>query len=210
MACLSFIFRHVFCFFQWQLISPTCQLFHFQLCLHGPGSTEFLPQYHSVGDSSWLPGCLCLSFYLSCYPSQTEKSLLMSDYMVAQKISIGIKHDFLCINTSGRAQQMLSENHVWSLLLHKTFFAQKLWRNCFKKFFLPVPIMARKSMLPEKVLKMPLPRQRLTSSLLCTLLMMTSAFMTAPECLFVKQQSRTLTAHELPCYMDLCWLKHGC
>ena len=67
-----------------------------------------------------------------------------------------------------------------------------------KKFFLPVPIMAQKSMLPANVLKMPLPGQRLTSSLLCTLRMMTSVFMTALECLFVKLPSCALTAHELP------------
>ena len=47
--------------------------------------------------------------------------------------------------------------------------------------------------------EMPLPGQRLTPSLLCTLLMMTSVFMTPPECLFVKPQSRALTARELPC-----------
>ena len=40
------------------------------------------------------------------------------------------------------------------------FFARKLWRNCFKKFFLPVPIMARKTMLPANVLKMLLPGQK--------------------------------------------------
>ena len=79
-------------------------------------------------------------------------------------------------NTSQGAQQMLyyvSEKHVWSLLLHKNiFFIWKLLRNCFKKFF--VPIMAQKSMLPANVLKTPLPGYRPTSSLLCTLLMMTS------------------------------------
>ena len=41
-------------------------------------------------------------------------------------------------------------------------------------------------MLTANILKMPLPGQRLTTSLLCTLLMMTSVFMTAPEYLFVK------------------------
>ena len=81
----------------------------------------------------------------------------------------------------------------------KHFFARKLWRNCFKKIFLPVPLMARKSILPANVLKMPLPGQRLMSSLMCTLLMMTSVFMTAPECLYVKAQSSALTARELLC-----------
>ena len=49
------------------------------------------------------------------------------------------------------------------------------------------------------VLKTPLPGQRLTLLLLYTLLMMTSVFMTAPECLFLKPQSRALTARDLPC-----------
>ena len=40
---------------------------------------------------------------------------------------------------------------------------------------------------------------RAKTSLLCTLLMMTSVFMTAPEFVFVKPQSRALTAGELPC-----------
>ena len=135
---------------------------------------------------------------------------------------IGIKHDFVCINIcwaprevlkpkperrgfqqlpTGPADVNVSEKHVRSLLLHKNqfFFARKLWRNCFRKFFLPVPIMARKSTLPANVLKTPLPGQRLMSSLLCTLLMMTSVLMTAPECLFLNPQSRALTARELPC-----------
>ena len=64
--------------------------------------------------------------------------------------------------------------------------------------FLPVSIMARKNMLPANVLKTPLPGQRLTSSLLCTLQMMRSVFMTGLECLFVKPQSCALTACELP------------
>ena len=78
----------------------------------------------------------------------------------------------------GPADVNVSEKHVWSLLLHKFFFRQfKLWRNYFKKFFLPVPLMARKSMLPVHLLKTALPGQRLTSSLPCTLLMMMSVFM---------------------------------
>ena len=85
----------------------------------------------------------------------------------------------------------------------KTFFRSKTFgeiaSNCFKKFFLPVPTIARKSTLPAIVLKMPLTGRRLMSLLLCTLLMMAPVFMTAPECLFVKPQSRALTACELPC-----------
>ena len=61
----------------------------------------------------------------------------------------------------GPADVNVSEKHVWSLLLHKTFLiARKLWKNCFKNFFLPVPIMARKSMLPANVLKTPIPASR--------------------------------------------------
>ena len=80
----------------------------------------------------------------------------------------------------------VSEKHVWSLLLHKTFYRSKTLEKLIQKFFLPVPIMARKSTLPAKVWKTPLQGQRLTSSLLCTLLNMTSVFMTAPGCLFVR------------------------
>ena len=107
-------------------------------------------------------------------------------------------------NTSRSAQQMLMYQKSifdryycqWNI-----FFAQKLKRNCFKNFFLPVPMMARRSMLHANVLKTLVPRQRLilTSPLLCNLLMMMSIFMTVPECLFVKLQSRALTACELPC-----------
>ena len=81
----------------------------------------------------------------------------------------------------------------------KTFFRLKSLEKLLQKVFLPVPIMARKSTLPANVLKTALPGQRLTSSLLCTLLMMTLVFMTAPEFLFLKPQSRALTARELPC-----------
>ena len=97
--------------------------------------------------------------------------------------SIGIKHDFLCINICWIPREVLkpeperqwfqhlprcladvnvSEKHVWSLLMCKNiFFVWKLWKNCLKKFFLPVPIMTWKSMLPANVLKTPLPGQRL-------------------------------------------------
>ena len=108
--------------------------------------------------------------------------------------------------------------YIWSLLLHKKhFIAQIIWRNSFKKLFFPLPLMARKSTLPANVLKTPLPGQRLTPSLLCTLLMMASVFMTAPECLFVKPQRRALTARELPCQYnvqvyapDKTWLLIAC
>ena len=115
-----------------------------------------------------------------CVPTCTRGNLLMQC-----DNNIGIKHDFLCFNI------------CWALM--EVLKPEPERRNCLKKILLPVPLMAWKSALPANVLKMPLPRQRLTSSLLCTLLMMTSVFMTVLECLFVKPQSRALTAHELPC-----------
>ena len=75
------------------------------------------------------------------------------------------------------------------------FLRSKTLEKLPQKVFLPVP----KSTIPANVLKRPLPGQRLTSSLLYTLLMMTSVFMAAPECLFVEPQSRASTARELPC-----------
>ena len=98
----------------------------------------------------------------------------------------------------GLADVNVSEKHVRSLLLHKTFFSLENFGEIAQKVILPVPIMAQKSTLPANVLKMRLQGQRLMSSILCTLLMMTSVFMTAPECLFVKPHSRALTACELP------------
>ena len=80
----------------------------------------------------------------------------------------------------------------------KTFLLENFGEIASKSSFSPVPIMARKSTLPANVLKTPLPGQRLTALLLCTLLTMTSVFMTAPECLFVKPKSRASTARELP------------
>ena len=98
------------------------------------------------------------------------------------KINIGIKHDFLCINVCWarrealkpepdviRAQQMLCIRKACLITIYialKHFFTRKLWRNGFKKFFFPVSIIVRKSMLPASVLKTLLPGQRLTSSLL--------------------------------------------
>ena len=78
------------------------------------------------------------------------------------------------------------------------FFRLKSLEKFFKKFFLPVPIRAWKSMLPANVLKMLPPGQKLMSLLLCTLLMKTLVFMMARESLFVKLQSRALIAREFP------------
>ena len=58
----------------------------------------------------------------------------------------------------------------------KHFFFSLEKEKVLQKVLLPVPIIARKSTLPSNVLEMPLPGQRLTLSLLCTLLMMTSVF----------------------------------
>ena len=66
-------------------------------------------------------------------------------------------------NTSRGTQQMLlyQKSMFDRYYCIKPFsFARKLWRNCFKKFFLSEPIMSRKSTLPANVLKMPLPGQR--------------------------------------------------
>ena len=100
----------------------------------------------------------------------------------------------------------------------KTFYrSKKIGEIPSKSYFFSLLIMARKSTLPANVLKTPLPGQRLTPSLLCTLLMMASVFMTAPECLFVKPQRRALTARELPCQYnvqvfapDKTWLLIAC
>ena len=93
-----------------------------------------------------------------------------------------------------------------AVIAYKHFVARKRWENCFKKFFFPVPIMARKSTLPANVLKTPLPGQRLKSSwrheITFTTVHVTDddvSFLTVPECWFVKPQSRALTAREFPC-----------
>ena len=63
----------------------------------------------------------------------------------------------------GPADVNVSEKHVWSLLLHKTFFSLENFEETASKSSLIV----WKSMLPVNV-----SGQRLTSSLQCTLLMM--------------------------------------
>ena len=157
-----------------------------------------------------------------CTKLQLLLAITTSEYQVYLNIFLYWRHhlsiqgsnrDFLCIYIRWAPRDVLKPEPEMLMYQKSMFdryycikhiFARKLWRNCFKIFFLPVPIMARKSTLPANVLKMPLPGQRLTSSLLCTLLMVMSVFMTAPEWLFAKPQSRALTA------CDLCWLKHGC
>ena len=78
-------------------------------------------------------------------------------------VNIGIKHDYLCINVCwaprevvlqhlrGAQQMLMYQESMFDIYFIKHFFARKLRRNCFKKFFLPVPIMAWKSMLPANI-----------------------------------------------------------
>ena len=134
----------------------------------------------------------------------------------------GIKHDFLFINICKSPMEVLKPEpekrvfkhlpRVQQMLMYpkgmfdryyciKYFFAQKLWRKLLQKVLLTCTFMARKRTLSVNVLKTPFPRQRLTSLLLCTLLMMTSVCMMAPECLFVNQQSRGFTARKWPCFI---------
>ena len=79
-----------------------------------------------------------------------------------------------------------------------TFCCSKTLENLLRKVFFSVPIMAQESTLPANIYKTPLPGQRLDitnlHSLLCRLLMIMSVFVMVPECLFVKPQSRALTA----------------
>ena len=65
--------------------------------------------------------------------------------------------------------------------------------------------MARKRTLPENTFKTPLPGQVQTSSWRQDIMFATVhitdddvSFVTAPECLYVKPQSRALTARKLP------------
>ena len=64
----------------------------------------------------------------------------------------------------------------------KHFFSLEIVGEMDSKFL----FICTYSPLPANVLNMPLPGQRLTSSLLCTLLMMMSVFVKAPDCLFRK------------------------
>ena len=99
-------------------------------------------------------------------------------------------------NTSLGAQQMLmyQKSMFDCYYCIKTFFfARKTLNKLLQKVLFTCIIMAQKSILLANIFKMSLPGQWLTSSLLCTLLMMTSVFMMAPECLFIKPQSCALT-----------------
>ena len=75
------------------------------------------------------------------------------------------------------------------------------------RFFFRVPILARKCTLSANVLKTPFPGQRLTSCLrhkiTFAIVRVTDDVFSFCDCsgmlIYVKPQSRTLTARELPC-----------
>ena len=99
----------------------------------------------------------------------------------------------------GPADVNVSEKHGWLLLCRKTFFRLKTLEKLLQKVLFTCTYNGAEKHITYELLKTLRPGQRLMSSLLCTLLMMMSVFMTAPECLFVKLQSCALTAPELPC-----------
>ena len=57
----------------------------------------------------------------------------------------------------------VSENHVWSLLLHKVILSLENFGKRLQKVHFCITIMACKSMKDSYVLKMPVPEQRLAS-----------------------------------------------
>ena len=104
-------------------------------------------------------------------------------------------------NTSRGAQQMLvnQKNMFDRYYCMKTFCRSKTLEKMLRKVLFSCTYNGAEGHVTCDILKTPLPGQRLTRTLLCTLLMMTSVFVTAPECLYVKPQSLALTARELPC-----------
>ena len=62
------------------------------------------------------------------------------------------------------ADVSVSENHAWSLLLHKDIMSLENFGKMLRKVHFCITLMARKSMKYSKVLKTPVPEQRLTSS----------------------------------------------
>ena len=92
-------------------------------------------------------------------------------------------------NTTRGAQQMLMYQNSMSDCYYciKHFFRLKTLEKLLQKVLFTCTYNGQKSMLPWNVLKMLLPGQRLTSLLLNTLLMMTSVFMTAPECFNIRK-----------------------
>ena len=87
-----------------------------------------------------------------------------------------IKHDFLCINICwaprkvlkpeperwgfqhhprGQADVIVSEKHVWSLLLHKTFFSLENFGESFHKALFTCTYNGAENTLPANVLKTP-------------------------------------------------------
>ena len=86
-----------------------------------------------------------------------------------------------------------------SLLLHKTFFFRsKTLKKFFKNVFLPVHNGVEKHVTQERFENA---TSRAKTNVIPTVHFYDDdvSFMTVPECLFVKPQSRALTARELPC-----------
>ena len=87
----------------------------------------------------------------------------------------------------------------------QTFVARKLSRNCFEKVIFSCTYNGAEKHFTSKRFENAASRAKINHpdstkflSLMCTFLII-SVFVTAPECLFVKPQSRALTACELPC-----------
>ena len=62
--------------------------------------------------------------------------------------------------TRGVADVSVSENHVWSLLLHKVILSLENFWKTLRKVHFCITKMARKSMKDSYVLKKPVPEQR--------------------------------------------------
>ena len=100
-------------------------------------------------------------------------------------------------------------------VLHSGLWTSHLLSASKSYFSCRLPIVARKGTLHANVLKTPLPGQRLTSSW-CHEIMLASVHVTdddrsfcALECLYIKPQSRALTARELPCCLVNIWICAG-
>ena len=97
----------------------------------------------------------------------------------------------------GLANENVSENHVWLLLLHTVILSLENFRKMLRKIHFYITIMVRKSMKDSYILKMPVPEQRLTfipmnvtvdDVIFCDIL----------DCVYIKYKSCASTAGELP------------
>ena len=135
--------------------------------------------------------------------------------------TIGFRHDFLCINIcwaprevlkpspfrlqfqhSLRAQQVLryQKSMFDRYYCIKHFFRSKTLEKLLQKVLFTCTYNGAEKSITCECFENATPGQGLTSSLLCMLLIMTSVFFVMdPKCLFIKPQSRLLTAHELSC-----------